>query len=107
MGLTKLKIDRTTKPGRYGDGEGLWLQVSKWGTKSWLLRYQVAGKARSMGLGSATSVSLAEARDIARDARKKARAGTDPIEARKRERLGRALAGAKAMTFRQAALAAI
>ena len=42
MALAKLsvkKIDRTNKPGRYGDGGGLWLQVSQWKTKSWVFQY--------------------------------------------------------------------
>src|SRR5262249_40592540 len=46
------------KPGRYGDGGGLWLQVSASGSRSWLLRYQRHGKAHWMGLGSAKLVTL-------------------------------------------------
>ena len=36
----------------YGDGAGLWLQVSRGGTKSWVFRYELDGWAREMGLGN-------------------------------------------------------
>ena len=64
MGLTALKVTKQLPPGKYGDGKGLWLQVSKWGTKAWLFRYQFGGKARSMGLGSVGDISLADAREM-------------------------------------------
>lgn len=83
MALTALKVARLSKPGRYGDGNGLWLQISKWGTKAWLYRYQLAGKARAMGLGSAETVSLSTARDLRDEARRQVRDGIDPIAARK------------------------
>jgi hypothetical protein len=69
MRLTKLTVERTRRPGRYGDGEGLWLQVTAT-SKSWLLRYQLRGRARYMGLGPVDVVSLAEARELARAARR-------------------------------------
>ena len=65
--LTKLLVERAREPGRYGDGaQGLWLQVTAAGTKSWLLRYQVNGRPRHMGLGPVSVVSLHEARLRAR-----------------------------------------
>jgi hypothetical protein len=105
--LTKLRIDRLKEPGRYGDGAGLWLQVSQWGTKSWLFRYAVGGSARHMGLGPLASVSLADARELAYRARKQLREGIDPIAARAVTRDQRRLATETAMTFAQAAEAAI
>ena len=39
------------KPGLYGDGGGLYLQVSDFSTKAWVFRYMMAGRARKMGLG--------------------------------------------------------
>ena len=57
--LTALKVVRSRKPGRYGDGDGLWLQVSDGGGRSWLLRYQLRGRARHMGLGPVDIVPLA------------------------------------------------
>ena len=69
--LTAKKVERTTKPGRYRDGEikGLLLQISRNGAKSWVLRYERHGKERMMGLGSCGEFSLKEARERARTAR--------------------------------------
>ena len=63
-----------------GGVRGLILNVTKYGSRSWVLRYQVAGKRRDLGLGSYPSVSLADARDAARVARAKLTQGIDPIE---------------------------
>lgn len=49
--LTAMTVQKKTKPGRYGDGGGLWLQVVQSGAKLWLFRYQINGEARQMGLG--------------------------------------------------------
>src|SRR4026207_1809444 len=68
--LTALKVKSLEKPGRYADGHNLWLQISENGGKSWVLRYMLDGKARHMGLGPLHTVSLAEARERAREARK-------------------------------------
>jgi integrase len=76
--LTALKV-KNAKPGKYGDGEGLQLAVSKSGSKQWVLRYQWQNKAREMGLGGYPVVSLDEAREKARAARKLAKSGIDPI----------------------------
>jgi integrase len=102
--LTKLRVDRIRRPGRYGDGAGLWLQVSENGGKSWLLRYTRHGRARHMGLGPVDIVSLADARDRAREARRQLLDGIDPIEQRRRVQAEQRLAG---MTFRAAAEAVI
>jgi hypothetical protein len=49
--LTAKKIERTLKkPGLYGDGSGLYLQVTPTGSRSWIFRYARAGKSRKMGL---------------------------------------------------------
>ena len=81
--LTSLKVRHATAPGRYGDGNGLYLNVRPNGSRAWLLRYKLpGGKTRDMGLGSLADVTLAEARDLASKARGKIRAGTDPIAAR-------------------------
>jgi integrase len=103
MRLTKLTVERMRRPGRYGDGEGLWLQVAS-NSKSWLLRYQLRGRARYMGLGPVDVVSLAEARELARAARRQLLDGIDPIDHRRRQRAEQQLAG---MTFRAAAEAVI
>lgn len=83
--LTALKV-KHAKPGRHSDGDGLNLLVSKTGAKSWVLRIQVDGRRRDIGLGPVSDYSLEEARDRAREVRKAARAGADPIATRdKRE----------------------
>ena len=73
------------QPRRIADGGGLYLLVSPSGSKSWVLRTVVQGRRCDLGLGSATLVSLAEARDEAVRLRKIARAGGDPIAERRRE----------------------
>lgn len=79
--LTALKV-KHAKAGRHGDGDGLHLLVSKTGAKSWVLRLQVNGRRRDIGLGPLADYTLEEARDRAREIRKAARAGADPIAAR-------------------------
>ena len=78
--LTALEVAKKKKTGRYSDGHGLWLQVSKTGTKAWLFRYMIDGRARHMGLGPVHTVNLAEARIRARQARQLLQDGKDPIE---------------------------
>lgn len=70
--LTALQVQRA-KPGRHGDGDGLFLHVRPEGSRSWVLRVQVNGKRRDLGLGS--TLSLTEARDKAREWRKLAKEG--------------------------------
>jgi len=67
--LTAAKVKHTTEPGRYGDGAGLYLEISKGGGKSWVFMWKRDGrKRRAMGLGSAHSISLVKARELARKA---------------------------------------
>ena len=85
--LSALKVRQVTKPGRYPDGNGLYLVVSNTGAKRWLLRVVVQGRRRDMGLGGATLVSLAEAREMAARYRRIARDGGNPLDERRRERV--------------------
>ena len=71
---------------RIADGGGLYLVAAPGGSKSWILRTVVKGRRCDIGLGSAALVSLAEARDEAHRLRKIARAGGDPLAAKRRER---------------------
>jgi integrase len=105
--LSALAVTRTSKPGYYGDGGGLWLQVAKSGSKSWIFRFKVAGRQREMGLGGLITVDLAKARVLARECRTLLLDGNDPIETRKAVRLADALERARAMTFDQCAAAYI
>src|SRR5215510_7063413 len=105
--LTALKVTRVaSSPGLYADGGGLYLQVTAGGA-SWLYRYMLNGRAREMGLGSASTICLADARKLRDDAKRHRDFGVDPIDQRKRERAQAQLDAAKAVTFRQAATAYI
>lgn len=81
--LTALKAKAAKKPGRHTDGNGLTLLVKASGSRSWVLRIQVAGKRRDFGLGSFDDVSPAEARDKALELRKQYQSGIDPVAAKK------------------------
>ncbi len=105
--LTALTV-KNAKPGRHADAEGLYLLVKPTGGKSWLLRVQVDGKRRDIGLGAANTsarsigkpgetlikipilhrklLTLSEAREKASLLRGAAKAGLDPIAERDRER---------------------
>jgi integrase len=73
----------TTKPGRYGDGGGLYLIVSPSGARKWVYRFTRQGKPTEMGLGAGDAVSLSEARERALQARRTLAGGQNPIEARR------------------------
>ena len=81
--LTARKVE-TAKPGKYSDGGNLYLIVSKSGARKWVLRFTWRGRAKEMGLGSAVSVPLADAREKAASARRKIAQGLNPIDERKR-----------------------
>ena len=83
--LTELSV-KSAKEGGHGDGDGLMLVVRASRKKSWLLRYQMKGARRDMGLGRYPEISLKEARQRALDARRLIGAGSDPIEARQAAR---------------------
>ena len=77
---------RTAPPGRHCDGNGLYLYVQPSGARSWVQRLVIRGRRRDFGLGSVSLVSLAEAREKARENRKLAREGGDPLAERRRAR---------------------
>jgi len=101
--LTQLKVDKLRSPGLYGDGAGLSLKVTAAGSKSWIYRYMLVGKAHWMGLGSYPDVGLAEAREKAADLRKLTRQGVDPLAERRKETNVLRAAIAKTITFDTAA----
>lgn len=105
--LSALAVSRLKEPGYHSDGAGLYLQVSKSGTKSWIFRFTFQGKAREMGLGALHTVGLARARESAQECRLTLRDGKDPLEIRMADRLDASLARAKAMTFDDCAKAYI
>lgn len=95
--------DRAVKtekaPGYHADGNGLYLCVKPSGSKSWILRYMIAGKAREMGLGPFPAIGLADARQKRDSQRKKLAEGTDPIAAREAAQTAKRIATAKLATF--------
>jgi hypothetical protein len=101
--LSAMRVAHATKPGRYADGAGLYLQVSQSETRTrqsragrasvsrpptraWIFRFMRNGVPRHMGLGSARDVTLSEARDLAAECRKQLRSGADPIVERQAKR---------------------
>lgn len=92
------------KPGRYCDGGGLLLQVSCSGARSWIFRFQLDGRKRDMGLGTASSIGLADARQLGAQCRAMVAKGIDPIEEQAGRRQQRALKAASALTFQECAL---
>lgn len=97
MPLTVRKVE-TAGPGRYTDGRGLTLLVKPSGRRSWVLRYQIQGRRRDLGLGPYPEVTLARAREKALEARRLIVEGRDPLAERSRT---------PGLTFRAAAEALI
>jgi integrase len=124
IGRLNINKVRNAKPGPGGktilmcDGGGLWLQVSAGRNgqinKSWIFRYAAAGtktsstgreyrRERQMGLGPLHTVGLADAREMAREARLQIARRIDPIEARDASKGAAELAQTNRQTFDQAA----
>jgi len=99
--LTSVRINGLSVPGRYADGNGLYLVVDPSGAKRWVLRIVVRGTRRDIGLGGLRVVSLAEARGKALEFRRLAREGGDPIEARRKAKDVPTFAEAAASTIAQ------
>ena len=79
MTLSATKVKAFRDPGRYSDGGGLHLFISKAGRKSWVLRITADGRRRDIGLGGYPSVSLARAREKAAEYRTAIVEGRDPV----------------------------
>lgn len=105
--LKSLQVSKARTPGYLADGGGLFLQVTKTADdtirRSWVVRFRAGtGKMREMGLGSADTIPLSDARELAQEARKLAAKGIDPIEAKRAARV-QARTRKHALTFKQAA----
>jgi integrase len=100
--LTALDVKRATKRGLYNDGGGLHLQVAANGSRSWIFRYGAQGR-RHCGLGALHTVTLAEAREKARQCRQLLIDGVDPIAERRTRKAAARIEAAKAITFTTAA----
>ncbi|KRR14923.1 integrase [Bradyrhizobium jicamae] len=99
--LTSVRVNSLAAPGRYGDGNGLYLVVDPSGAKRWVLRTVVQGKRRDIGLGGLRLVSLAEARVKALEYRRLARDGGNPVEAKRRAKVVPTFADAARSTLEQ------
>ena len=104
--LSASRVKGIKTPGKYYDGGGLMLQVGarRKGnpiSAAWLFRFQIDRRERVMGLGSARTVTLAEARAKANEARKLLAAGIDPLAARQKERMAARAAELHTATFQQ------
>lgn len=86
--LSAIKVEKTSEPGRYADGQGLYLIVKSSGRKTWVFRYQMATRRRDMGLGvyHKKDNSLAMARTKVAEQRALIRKGIDPIDYRNQEK---------------------
>lgn len=108
VGLLRANYKNLKTPGMHCDGGNLYLQVSVGAAgnlrRSWIFRYELKGrKPRDMGLGSINDVTLAEARETARQYRKLVKEGIDPIAERNARVAKNLAANATVMTFDQAA----
>lgn len=83
--LTSIEVRRLARPGRWSVGgvDGLALQITDTGARSWVLRLTTGGRQREMGLGSFPTITLAAARDEARRQRALFKSGNDPIALRR------------------------
>jgi integrase len=84
--LNAARLKSLTEPGRYSDGDGLFLVVKPAGGRNWVLRALCGGKRRDIGLGPLKSVDLGDAREAAHQIRRQIAQGLDPVAERKRER---------------------
>lgn len=107
--LGALAVSRLRDPGLHAVGgvSGLYLQVTSSGARTWILRATIGGKRRDMGLGGFPDVTLATAREKAREARAKIEQGIDPILERERALSLLKAEQAKSMTFEAACRALI
>lgn len=90
-----------------GGVSGLGLNVLPSGSRAWVLRATMGIKRREMGLGGYPDVTLTGARQAAREAHEKIRAGIDPIEQKKSLRRDMQTAQSRSLTFRAGAEAYI
>ena len=99
--LTNLSVARAKRPGMYADGLGLYLRVAPGGSKQWVYRYVTNGRMRDHGIGPEHTLTLAQARERATEARKLRLDGIDPIAAKRERRASQKAAAAKQITFQE------
>lgn len=108
MGKLYVKtIDSISKPGRYGDGDGLYLNIAPSGTKSWVQRIVIDGRRRDIGLGSYSAVGLAQARTMAASNRTAVSEGRDPLAEKQAAKQAARNPAPSVPTFAEAAIRVI
>ena len=107
--LSPLEVKRLEHPGKgrnatfaVGGVDGLLLQITPAGGRTWLLRTKIGARRRELGLGGFPDVTLAQARDRAREAKDKILRGIDPVEEKKAAKAALAAAQARGLTFKDA-----
>ena len=107
--LSAIEVKRLKHPGTgrnvtyaVGGVSGLLLQVTPMGGRTWLLRTSIAGKRREIGLGGFPEVTLAQARERARETKDKIWRGIDPVRERKAAHSALVVAAGRDMTFKNA-----
>src|SRR5687768_5538723 len=93
--LSARAVQTLRTPGRHADGGGLYLSISPDGSRRrwvFLFRWRPPGqtgpgKLREMGLGSAGTVTLAKARELAAQARMRLTNGENPLEVKPVEKI--------------------
>ncbi|WP_309705361.1 phage integrase central domain-containing protein [Siphonobacter sp. SORGH_AS_0500] len=82
-----------SKPYKMADGEGLYLEITPYGTKLWRLKYRIHGKEKRISLGGYPAVSLANARKAKDDMKRDIKIGIDPVLKRLQAAQTQALSG--------------
>ena len=85
--LSAAFVRTVTKPGRYGDGLGLSLLVTKTGARCWIQRLTIGGRQRELGLGGYPVVTLAQAREQALENKRFVRAGGNPLAEKRKAKI--------------------
>jgi integrase len=103
--LSQKFVERCKRPGRYRDSviAGLLLQITDSGAKSWILRYQLNHREHMLGLGSAATFTLKEARERGRAARQLLADRIDPVQSKHSAKQAAKLAEQRKLTFAEAA----
>jgi hypothetical protein len=99
--LSVLKVARAKEPGMYADGGSLYLRIAPGGSRQWIFRYVTNGRLRDMSIGPAHTLTLAEARERATEARKLRLDGIDPIGHKRARMAALRAADARTITFRE------
>lgn len=106
--LSALAVSKLKDEGRYAVGgvDGLYLRIAG-NSRAWVLRIKIGGKRCDVGLGPFSEIKLTDARELAREYRRKVREGVDPLKERRDARAATLIERAAAKTFKECAEAYI